>query len=131
MTSSTDSTDRHLPISTIERREAGLYISGTRVTIFDVMDLAIDRYPAKFIANMLHLSLEQVQIALEYIDTHRTQVEPEYQSILAEAAQLQDYWQEQNRELNERVAKLPAPVGKEAVWEKLQAQKAKRLASKA
>jgi transcription antitermination factor NusA-like protein len=48
----------------------------------DVLDFEIDRYPAKFIANMLNLSLEQVQIALDYIDTHRTQVEAEYQSIL-------------------------------------------------
>jgi hypothetical protein len=57
-------------------------------------------------------------------------VEAEYRSITLEAAQLQDYWQEQNRELNERVAKLPAPVGKEAAWQKLQDQKAKRLALK-
>lgn len=127
----TSSIDRHLPTSKIERRETGLYISGTRITIFDVMDLEIDRYPAKFIANMLNLSLEQVQIALEYIDTHRTQVEPEYRSILAEATELHSYWQEQNRELNERVAKLPAPAGKEAAWQKLQAQKATRLKSKA
>jgi uncharacterized protein (DUF433 family) len=127
----TSSTDRIIPTSTIERKETGLYISGTRVTIYDVMDFEIDRYPAKFIANMLNLSLEQVQIALEYINTHRPEVEAEYQSILTEAAELHTYWQEQNRELNERVAKLPAPVGKEAAWQKLQAQKAKRLATKA
>lgn len=126
----TSSIDRNLPTSKIERRETGLYISGTRVTIYDVMDLAIDRYPAKFIANMLNLSLKEVQTALEYIDTHRTEVEAEYQSILAEAAELQSYWQEQNRELNERVARLPAPAGKEAAWQKLQAQKAIRLKSK-
>ncbi len=127
----TSSIDQNLPTSTIERRETGLYISGTRVTIFDVMDLAIAQYPARFIANMLNLSLEQVQVALEYIDIHRTQVEAEYQSILTEAAELHSYWQEQNRELNERVAKLPAPAGKEAAWQKLQAQKATRLKSKA
>jgi uncharacterized protein (DUF433 family) len=126
----TSSTDRNIPTSTIERKETGLYISGTRITIYDVLDFAIAQYPAKFIANMLNLSLEQVQIALEYIDTHRAEVEAEYRSITLEAAQLQDYWQEQNRELNERVAKLPAPVGKEAAWQKLQDQKAKRLALK-
>jgi uncharacterized protein (DUF433 family) len=127
----TASTDRNMPTSKIERRETGLYISGTRISIYDVMDLAIAQYPAKFIANMLNLSLEQVQIALEYIDIHRTQVEAEYQSILAEADELHIYWQEQNRELNERVAKLPAPLGKEAAWQKLQIQKAARLTSKA
>lgn len=118
------------PSDTIDRNETGLFISGTRISLYDVMDFAIAKYPAKFIANMLNLSQEQVQVALEYIDTHRTEVESEYQSILTEASELQAYWQEQNRELNERVAILPAPVGKEAAWQKLQSQKAKRLVSK-
>jgi hypothetical protein len=56
----TSSTDRNIPTSTIERKETGLYISGTRITIYDVLDFAIAQYPAKFIANMLNLSLEQV-----------------------------------------------------------------------
>jgi uncharacterized protein (DUF433 family) len=117
------------PSHTIDRNETGLFLAGTRISLYDVMDFAIAKYPAKFIANMLNLSQEQVQTALEYIDTHRTEVESEYQSILAEAFELQAYWQEQNRELNERVATLPAPVGQEAAWQKLQAQKAKRLVS--
>lgn len=111
----------------IDRNETGLFIAGTRISLYDVMDFAIAQYPAKFIANMLNLSQEQVQTALEYIENHRTEVESEYQSILTEASELQAYWQEQNRELNVRVATLPAPVGQEAAWQKLQAQRAKRL----
>ncbi len=111
----------------IDRNETGLFIAGTRISLYDVMDFAIAQYPAKFIANMLNLSQEQVQTALEYIESHRTEVESEYQSILTEASELQAYWQEQNRELNVRVATLPAPVGQEAAWQKLQAQRAKRL----
>jgi uncharacterized protein (DUF433 family) len=134
MTSSINSQQQQLPKQIIpshmiERNETGLFIAGTRISLYDVMDFAIAKYPAKFIANMLNLSQEQVQAALEYIDTHRTEVESEYQSILTEASELQAYWQEQNRELNEQVAKLPAPMGQEAAWQKLQAQKAKRLVS--
>ena len=117
-----------IPSNIIDRKEAGLFIAGTRISLYDVMDFEIAQYPAKFIANMLNLSREQVQAALEYIETHRTEVESEYQSILTEASELQAYWQEQNRELNERVATLPAPVGQEVAWQKLQDQKAKRLA---
>lgn len=134
MTSSINSQQQQLPKQIIpshmiERNETGLFIAGTRISLYDVMDFAIAKYPAKFIANMLNLSQEQVQAALEYIETHRTEVESEYQSILTEASELQAYWQEQNRELNEQVAKLPAPMGQEAAWQKLQAQKAKRLVS--
>jgi uncharacterized protein (DUF433 family) len=132
MTSSINSQQQQPPKNitlshTIDRNETGLFITGTRISLYDIMDFAVAKYPAKFIANMLNLSQEQVQEALEYIDTHRTEVESEYRSILAEASELQAYWQEQNRELNERVATLPAPVGQEAAWQKLQAQKAKRL----
>jgi uncharacterized protein (DUF433 family) len=132
MTSSINSQQQQPPKNitlshTIERNETGLFITGTRISLYDIMDFAVAKYPAKFIANMFNLSQEQVQEALEYIDTHRTEVESEYRSILAEASELQAYWQEQNRELNERVATLPAPVGQEAAWQKLQAQKAKRL----
>ncbi len=135
MTSSNNSSEQMLnqqitPSSIIDRNETGLFITGTRISLYDIMDFAIAKYPAKFIANMLNLSQEQVQAALEYIDTHQAEVESEYQSILTEASELQAYWQEQNRELNERVAKLPAPVGQEAAWQKLQAQKAKKLVSK-
>jgi hypothetical protein len=83
----TSSTDSHIPTSTIERKETGLYISGTRITIYDVLDFAI----AQYIANMLNLSLEQVQIALEYIDTHRAEVEAEYRSITIEKDTLKFY----------------------------------------
>lgn len=133
MTSSTNS-QQHSPkkivtSDTIDRNETGLFISGTRISLYDVMDFEVAQYPAKFIANMLNLTQEQVQAALAYIDTHRTEVESEYQSILTEASELQAYWQEQNRELNERVATLPAPVGQEAAWQKLQAQKARKSVS--
>jgi hypothetical protein len=94
------------------------------------MDFAIEGYPPKFIANMLNLSIEQVQAALQYIDTHQSEVQAQYQVFLAEAAQLREYWQQQNRELDQRVANLPAPIGKEAAWFKLQQEKAKRLSSK-
>lgn len=135
MTSSNNSPEQMLnqqiiPSSIIERNETGLFITGTRISLCDIMDFVTAKYPAKFIANMLNLTQEQVQAAFEYIDTHRAEVESEYQSILTEASELQAYWQEQNRELNERVSKLPAPAGKEAAWQKLQAQKAKKLVSK-
>lgn len=72
--------------------------------------------------------------ALTYIEANRAEVEAEYRLVLEEAKELQQYWREQNRELIEKIAKMPPPPGKEVAWEKLQAHKAKlqaRLASKA
>jgi uncharacterized protein (DUF433 family) len=105
--------------------ERGLTIAGTRITIYDVMDYVTQQYPPKFIRAMLNLTDEQVNAALSYIETHRQEVEAEYQLVLKEAEELRQYYEEQNRELVEKIAKMPPPPGREAAWEKLQAQKAR------
>lgn len=119
---------------TIIRTERGLTIAGTRITLYDVMDYLTAQYPHKFIRTLFRLTDEQLNAALTYIEANRAEVEAEYRLVLEEAKELQQYWREQNRELMEKIAKMPPPPGKEVAWEKLQAHKAKlqaRLASKA
>lgn len=109
----------------IIRTERGLTISGTRITLYDVMDYVTAQYPPKFIRSLFNLTDAQINAALAYIQLNRAEVEAEYQVVLKEAAELQKYYEEQNRELIANIAKMPPPPGREAVWEKLQAQKAK------
>jgi uncharacterized protein (DUF433 family) len=109
----------------IIRTERGLTISGTRITLYDVMDYVTAQYPSKFIRGLFNLTNEQINAALAYIETHRAEVEAEYQVVLKEAEDLRQYYEDQNRDLIARLAtKLPKP-GMESAWEKLQAQKAK------
>lgn len=56
---------------------------------------------------------------------HRVEVEAEYQTVLQEAEELRQYWEEQNRELFARIATQPPKSGTEAIRAKLQAAKAK------
>lgn len=114
----------HKPVEII-RTERGLTISGTRITLYDVMDYVTAQYPPKFIRSLFNLTDAQINAAFAYIQLNRAEVEAEYQVVLKEAAELQKYYEEQNRELIARIAKMPPPPGREAVWEKLQAQKAK------
>lgn len=114
----------HKPVEII-RTERGLTISGTRITLYDVMDYVTAQYPPKFIRSLFNLTDAQINAALAYIQLNRAEVEAEYQVVLKEAAELQKYYEEQNRELIANIAKMPPPPGREAVWEKLQAQKAK------
>ncbi|NEP12593.1 MAG: DUF433 domain-containing protein [Symploca sp. SIO2C1] len=119
---------------TIIRTERGLTIAGTRITLYDVMDYLRAQYPHKFICALFRLTDEQINAVLVYIEANRAEVEAEYRLVLEEAKELQHYWRDQNRELIEKIAKMPPPPGKEVAWEKLQAHKAKlqaRLASKA
>jgi uncharacterized protein (DUF433 family) len=111
--------------SQIIRTERGLTISGTRITLYDVMDYLKAQYPLKFICNLFDLSEEQINAALTYIEANQTEVEAEYQKVLKETEELRLYYEEQNRERVARIATLPPPLGLEAAWEKLQASKAR------
>ena len=110
----------------IIRTERGLTIAGTRITLYDVMDYVNAQYPPKFIQGLFDLTQEQMNAALVYIETHRTEVEAEYQQVLKESEELQQYYEEQNRQLVAHIAAQPPKPGTEAAWEKLRAAKAKR-----
>jgi len=109
----------------IIRTERGLTIAGTRITLYDVMDYLTAQYPAKFIRSLFDLTEEQIDAVLSYIETHRAEVEAEYQVVLQEAEELRQYYEEQNRERVARIGTLPPPPGLEAAGEKLQASKAR------
>lgn len=110
---------------TIIRTERGLTIAGTRITLYDVMDYVVAQYPTKFISDLLDLSEQQINAALAYIETHRTEVEAEYQKVLKETEELRLYYEEQNRERVARIPTLPPPPGLEAAGEKLRVSKAR------
>ncbi len=106
--------------------ERGLTIVGTRITLYDVMDYVTGQYPPRFIQGLFDLTEEQINGALSYIDTHRAEVESEYQQVLEETEELRRYYEEQNRERMAQSAKKSPKPGTEAAWAKLRLAKAKR-----
>lgn len=115
--------------SAIVWTERGLTIAGTRITLYDVMDYLTAGYPSKLIREKLCLTDSQVDAALSYIDTHRAEVEAEYQEVLQIAEDSRQYWEERNREHFARLTAMPSKPGQEAIRAKLQAWK-DRLESK-
>lgn len=110
----------------IVRTERGLTIAGTRITLYDVMDYITAQYPPKFIQGLFELTEEQINAALTYIETHREEVEVEYQQVLKETEELRNYYEQQNRERLDRISAHPPKSGTEVAWEKLRTAKAKR-----
>ena len=109
--------------SEIVRTERGLTIAGTRITLYDVMDYLKAQYPSKLICEKLGLTDEQVSLALAYIESHRNEVETEYQEVLKTAAEIWQYWEDQNRERFAQIAAMPPKPGQEMLLAKLQAWK--------
>jgi hypothetical protein len=62
---------------------------------------------------------------LSYIEANRPEVEAEYQLVLKQAEENRQYWEERSREHLARTAKRSPKPGQEALWAKLQAQKAR------
>lgn len=112
----------------IIRTERGLSISGTRITLYDVMDYLIAQYPIRFIRSFFNLTEEQMNVAIAYIEAHRADVEAEYQVVLMQAEESRQYWEERNREHFARVKAMPPKPGQEVLWEKLREQKARNEA---
>jgi len=112
--------------TTITRTERGLTISGTRITLYQIMDYLHANYPRHLIRHQFYLTDEQFETALSYIDTHYPEVESEYQIVLKQAEELRDYWNQRNQEHIENISKLPPKPEYALAWQKLQARKAKR-----
>ncbi|GET36559.1 DUF433 domain-containing protein [Microseira wollei] len=110
----------------IIRTERGLAIAGTRITLYDVIDFLKAQYPPKLIRNKFNLTDEQINAALSYLEANRNQVEVEYQEVLQTREEIRQYWEDRNREHFARIATIPHKPGQEALWAKLEEQKAKR-----
>lgn len=112
--------------SSVIRTERGLTIAGTRITLYDVMDLLKAQYPPKLIRNKFNLTDEQVNAALSYIEANYGRVEAEYQEVLQTREEIRSYWEEHNREHFANLATKPRKPGQEYLWLKLEQQKAER-----
>jgi uncharacterized protein (DUF433 family) len=114
----------------IERRpDLGLAISGTRITLYDVLDYLHDGWPPHLIRDWLDLTDEEVRVALEYIAAHQDEVEAEYRQVLAAADDSRRYWEERNRDhltaLAAKHAAAPRDPRREALRAKLAEQRAR------
>ena len=110
----------------IIRTERGLTIAGTRITLYDVIDFLKAQYPPKLIRDKFNLTDKQISAALSYIEANSTQVEAEYQEVLQTREEIYQYWKERNREHFARIAAKQHKPGQEALWAKLEEQKARR-----
>jgi uncharacterized protein (DUF433 family) len=116
--------------ATIIRTERGLTISATRLTLYDVIDFLKAEYSPKLIRNKFNLTDDQINAALSYIEANRAQIETEYQQVLQTRAEIRSYWENRNRERFDRIAMMPHKPGQEALWAKLEEQKARRATQK-
>jgi len=69
--------------ATIIDRGRGPEISGTRITVYDVMDYLQEGWRYDQIAGVFRLPPEDIQVALQYIEERKDEVMTAYRQILA------------------------------------------------
>ncbi|MGD9892482.1 MAG: DUF433 domain-containing protein [Dehalococcoidia bacterium] len=119
--------NNHNPI--VVRTGRGLSISGTRKTLYQVMDYVTADWPPSEIQDIMRLTDDEIAGVMQYIAEHRDEVEAEYQQVLRDAEEERRYWEERNRERFEQIAKLPPRTDHPEARAKLAAAKAKRQRS--
>ena len=104
-------------------RGRGAEVAGPRVTVYRVMDFLHEGSSAGRIATELHLTEEQVHMALDYIAMHRRTVEAEYEKILQRskhyAAQVDSSFRAGEREIPGDELVVGTPLILISVWHHL------------
>jgi uncharacterized protein (DUF433 family) len=113
----------------IIRTERGLTIVGTRVTLYDVIDLLKADYPPKLIRDAFNLTDDQINAALAYITDHHAHIEAEYQEVLQTREEIRQYWEDRNHDRFLQISATPRKPEQAELWAKLDAQKAQRQAA--
>jgi len=113
------------PQPTVIRTSRGLSIAGTRITLYSLLDYLHAGWPPHLIRDEFNLTESQISEVMQYIETHRDEVETEYQAVLQQAEENQHYWEVRNKERLARIAALPPKPGQERLRAKLQAAKEK------
>ena len=95
----------------VVERDDGPKIAGTRITVYTVLDYLRAGRTRDWIAALLHLSSEQVQAAMDYIRDHDTQVNAEYEAIMARIkkgnpAQVEEQLRANREKVNARLSRL-------------------------
>ena len=111
--------------STVVRTSQGLFIAGTRITVYDVMDYLNAGWPTKLIQDWLNLTEQQIADVMNYIENHREEIEAEYQEVLQYSEEIRQYWEKRNRKRFAKIATMPPKPGREEVRATLQAWKEK------
>lgn len=84
----------------IINRGRGPEIEGTRITVYDVYEYRRAGRRRDGIAAILGLASRQVQVALDYIDEHRAEVDAEYEKIMTRIRKGNPPWVEERLRQN-------------------------------
>lgn len=96
--------------------DSGLQISESRVMLFDVMEAHDTGASIYQISQTFNLSPLQVQTAVDYIESHRAALEPEFARAIQLRKEREEYYRTLAEERWGKIAQLPITPQQSAVY---------------
>jgi uncharacterized protein (DUF433 family) len=115
--------DNGNPNPTVVRTSRGLTVSGTRLTIYSLMDYFKAGWPPHLVQQAFNLNDQQMGDVVAYIGQHQAEVEAEYQQVVAYAAAERAKWEQRNRDVLAELDRGPRDPEKARVRAELDAQR--------
>jgi uncharacterized protein (DUF433 family) len=111
----------------IERRsDRGLAIAGSRLTLYEIMDLVKKGWPTEKILELYPLTDEQLQDAFNYFAAHGETFEAEYQQVVRESEELERFYRAKQEEILRAAANRPRTPEEAALRARFEEQKARK-----
>jgi uncharacterized protein (DUF433 family) len=111
----------------IERRsDRGLVIAGSRLTLYEIMDLVKKSWSSEQILDFYPLTVGQLQDAYNYFAAHGEVFEAEYQQVVRESEELEQYYRAKQEELMRAAANRPRTPEEAALRARFEEEKAKK-----
>lgn len=108
----------------VERRGTNLYITGTRITLYLIMDYLMADWSREKIRETHSLTDEQIDEVLAFISEHQVQIVREYEEVQRFAEEKKRYWHKRNREQLATIHSLPPRPGHEEARRRIEQRKA-------
>lgn len=106
---------KRTPSPEIIETDIGPVISGRRVTVYDVMEAYDAGDNIYTISSTYNISPLQVKAAIDYIEKHRAQLEPELKEILIKKAERERYHRALASEIRKQRPPLPMTPRRQAL----------------
>ena len=113
--------------SIIRRPDMGLAIAGTRITLYTIMEYLREGWSQQDIGDWLNLTTEQIQVAIDYIEAHRSEAETEYDEVIRETEERRHYWKERLQKHLAHQPRSQPSSDKAALYAKLAEQRAQTI----
>lgn len=115
----------------VRRRDRGLCVAGTRLSLYLVMDYLKEGWPTHLLHTQLALNEDQIKDAVGYIEANKESFEIEYAEYKRLGEENEKYWRARREEIFKDPARRHFTPEQSIAWARLQALKRKREAKEA